>query len=519
MIPGLVPVSAAAVILGVGAPAAARDIFVGSEAPTIQAAIDAAQEGDVVRVPAGTYHEAIRWSRKRITLLGSGGVALQTILEPPSTEEHVIELRDLPEGARLEKLTIRAGSSAGSVWISGGAPTLHEVEFLENMRAVAVEHAEATLSRCEFGSRRLSSVSDGAAIYAGPESKVRMIGCNVSSAVSRGGPAVTIVSSKLEASGCTFGENPGGIDVRGGEAQIRDSVFRDTSDRRHALSAEKSKISLSGCTFDGNIGGHQATIGAVRARDSDVTVTSSIFTKNAHALVLYDCRVTIEGSTFRDSASIAVQILGGKASIQRSTFAENQGGGSFGGAVAVEGKAEADIGASVFRGNTAEDAGALYVGAGATVRVVNTLFFDNRAERMGGAILLGGGTLRVIHTTFARNQANVAGALGVESGGRFDVVNSILWGDTGGEIGGLGFGRHPRGSIDHSIVQGGAGYGNNYDVDPLFADADHGDLHLRLGSPCLGAGAKVAGVPATDLDGNPRPAGAAPDLGCYLVPR
>ncbi|MFT3771065.1 MAG: right-handed parallel beta-helix repeat-containing protein [Minicystis sp.] len=518
MIRSLVPVSAVAVILGASAPAAARDVLVGSEAPTIQAAIDAAQEGDVVLVPGGTYHEAIRWSGKRITLRGSHDGALQTILEPPSTGGHVIELRDLPRGARLEDLSIRTGGSTVSVWISGGAPALHEIEFLDNRRAVEVEHAEATLSRCVFRARGLSSVDHGAAVHAGPESKVRMLGCVVSLDVIHGGPVVTIVSSKLEASGCTFEENRGGIAVRGGEAQIRDSVFRHSSGRGHALSAEKSKISLSDCHFEDNSNG-RLDVGAVEARDSDVTVTSSTFTTNAHALRLHDCRATIEGSTFHETGAGAVAIVGGKASIQRSTFAENHGRGS-GGALFVHGKAEVDIDASAFRSNAAEDGGALYVGAGATVRVANALFFDNHAKKMGGAILLlGGGTLRVIHTTFARNHASVAGALGVESGGRFDVVNSILWGDTGGEIGGPGFDRSPRGSIDHSIVQGGANYPNNYDVDPLFADADHGDLHLRLGSPCLGAGAKVAGVPATDLDGNPRPAGAAPDLGCYLVPR
>jgi len=52
------------------------------------------------------------------------------------------------------------------------------------------------------------------------------------------------------------------------------------------------------------------------------------------------------------------------------------------------------------------------------------------------------------------------------------------------------------------------------DMAGLFADPEGSDLHLDAGSPAIDAGA-AADAPSTDYDGNPRPAGAGPDIGAY----
>ncbi|MBN1675324.1 MAG: right-handed parallel beta-helix repeat-containing protein [Kiritimatiellae bacterium] len=49
--------------------------------------------------------------------------------------------------------------------------------------------------------------------------------------------------------------------------------------------------------------------------------------------------------------------------------------------------------------------------------------------------------------------------------------------------------------------------------DPRFADAPAADFHIRPDSPCVDAGANVGR--SADMDGNPIPAGAAPDIGAY----
>ncbi len=56
--------------------------------------------------------------------------------------------------------------------------------------------------------------------------------------------------------------------------------------------------------------------------------------------------------------------------------------------------------------------------------------------------------------------------------------------------------------------------GNNIDEDPLFVDAEAGDVNLQPDSPCIDAGDPNApDVPNTDIRGNPRR--PPPDMGAY----
>ncbi|MGH7961198.1 MAG: choice-of-anchor Q domain-containing protein [Candidatus Binatia bacterium] len=56
--------------------------------------------------------------------------------------------------------------------------------------------------------------------------------------------------------------------------------------------------------------------------------------------------------------------------------------------------------------------------------------------------------------------------------------------------------------------------GSNIDVDPLFADAPNGDIHLQTGSPAINTGTAAApSLPTTDFEGDQRIFGSAPDIG------
>jgi PKD repeat protein len=60
------------------------------------------------------------------------------------------------------------------------------------------------------------------------------------------------------------------------------------------------------------------------------------------------------------------------------------------------------------------------------------------------------------------------------------------------------------------------GLSNLNNVDPLFVDPANGDFHLQATSPCINAGDNSApGLPATDMDGNPRIANGTVDMGAY----
>lgn len=58
-------------------------------------------------------------------------------------------------------------------------------------------------------------------------------------------------------------------------------------------------------------------------------------------------------------------------------------------------------------------------------------------------------------------------------------------------------------------------------ADPLFVSpawGSDGDYRLQAASPAVDAGVMNGSVPEQDLNGNPRPGGPAPDMGCYEYP-
>lgn len=59
-----------------------------------------------------------------------------------------------------------------------------------------------------------------------------------------------------------------------------------------------------------------------------------------------------------------------------------------------------------------------------------------------------------------------------------------------------------------------ASHPGNVVADPLFVAPDVGDVHLAPGSPAIDAGAGIPGL-TTDRDGEPRPQGAAIDVGAF----
>lgn len=111
-------IAGSAVMLLCVAAAAAADINVPQDAPTIQAAIDLATGGDRVLVAPGTYRERIDFSGKDITVASTGGAQV-TVIDGEGEPGFVVtfaggETRD----AVLRGFTITGGFGQGG---SGGA--------------------------------------------------------------------------------------------------------------------------------------------------------------------------------------------------------------------------------------------------------------------------------------------------------------------------------------------------------------------------------------------------------------
>lgn len=163
--------------------------------------------------------------------------------------------------------------------------------------------------------------------------------------------------------------------------------------------------------------------------------------------------------------------------------------------------------------------------------ILNCLFVDNRASGPSGRTPIGPGgaiysedssfTLR--NCTFSGNIADdLGGALHVHSG--FPTIsNCIFWGNAPDEIH-VGTGTP---LVSYSNIRSGFTGQGNIDVDPLFADPDVGDFHLKsqagcwnhigggwiqddISSPCIDAG-----HPNSNWTSEPAPNGERINIGAY----
>jgi YD repeat-containing protein len=115
------------------ATAAAITIHVPADQPTIQAAIDAAQNGDTVLVSDGTYKENIDFHGKAIALLSHNGPAV-TIID--GNNLNTVVTFDTSEAltSQLQGFTIRNGSASfgAGINILGASPTIVGNYFVSN---------------------------------------------------------------------------------------------------------------------------------------------------------------------------------------------------------------------------------------------------------------------------------------------------------------------------------------------------------------------------------------------------
>jgi parallel beta-helix repeat protein/predicted outer membrane repeat protein len=159
-----------------------------------------------------------------------------------------------------------------------------------------------------------------------------------------------------------------------------------------------------------------------------------------------------------------------------------------------------------FTGNTAGDGG---LGDGGGMNnasdsepvLANVTFSGNTATRWGGGMSNGDSSPTLTNVTFSENTAGDSGGGIYNYNSSPALVNCILWGDSSPEIQNVS----SMPAVGHSDIQGGYTGTGNIDADPLFLDPVNGDLHLRLGSPCIDAGLNPAlNLPDTDFEGDPR---------------
>ena len=279
---------------------------------------------------------------------------------------------------------------------------------------------------------------------------------------------------------------------------------------------------VTNCAFSGN-GANQG--GAVYNNNSSPTVTHCAFTNNS---------ASFNGGGVCNDNSAPV--------VTNCAFSGNQAHGNMGGGMYNRASSPLVTGCS-FTGNTASFGGGmanLYNSApvlincpfsgnsagtsgggmdnseSSTATVTNCIFSGNRAAEGGGMDNDNGGAAYMVNCTFTGNAATDSGG-GLYNGfgsGFPAITNCIFYGDTGNqEI--YGVSRSVT-TATYSDIQGGYAGTGNINADPLFVNPTSGNYRLQLTSPCIDKGSATApNLPATDLVGEVRILGSAPDMGAY----
>jgi hypothetical protein len=298
---------------------------------------------------------------------------------------------------------------------------------------------------------------------------------------------------------------------------IENCVFKNCSSSANygggALCIEQANPLIVNCIFENcSSTGANSDGGAISLSDSpNVTIQACSFhqcsaSRNGGAL-----KIGFDGDT-----TSSAQVI-------QCAFRENNAPDN-GGAISVEFGKGATITACAFLGNSAgEEGGAIYEDA-PPLQVGSSTFVGNSAGDEGGAIADFGGNFSLTNCTVVNNS-------GYYWGGGVDVayvsaniVNCILRGNQnpGKNSANQIENNNASLTVSYSDVQGGWTGTGNFDADPRFvqtpgaANVPYGDLHLQTVSPCIDAGTSSGiTLPASDLDGNARLYGSAPDIGAY----
>jgi len=329
-----------------------------------------------------------------------------------------------------------------------------------------------------------------------------------------GGGGIVIGDSDVTIANCTFTNNSaaqggGAVLIRGGHP------------------------TFTNCTFTKNYAGSG---GAIVGGDKGATITNCTFTGNgAYAGgAVAEYQGIISNCTFRgnsaESGGGALNACGGP--ITRCLFINNSAG-AYAGALAVASRSgSALITGCLFSHNTAGENGgavdAAFLGDSLTFR--SCVFDRNKAGGWGGGMFIHSTPNAIlVNCSFWANSATNGSGVTVYTWhpthplSNLKLTNCILW-DTGDEIW-----QNDKSTINvrYSDVRGGYGGVGNIDADPLFADSNNADFHLKsqagrwapssqrwvtddVTSPCIDAG-----DPNSPIGYEPFPNGGRINMGAY----
>ena len=406
---------------------------------TLEDAVDAAEDGDVLELEAGTFDGGVSLNALDVTIRGAGAGSTTIVGGDPVLTS---ESGDLS----IEDLTIDGDGGAG-LRVRDGALvltdlTIEDVGGAQNGGGLYAVENPVSVTRVTF-SRGDVGVYNGAFVYL-YTSDADITESTFSDGVAERGGAVFVYDSELSISGSSFYDNT--------------ATLGDGSTRGGALRGEEALVDLNDVTFEGNTceGGYG---GAVSMFGGILNVTDSTFTENeawdsyGGALVTYNADVSLADSTFTENEARDLNTTGdahggawmhlgdapGDYTATRLTFIDNKAAG-YGGAARLSG-IDGLIEDSTFTGNESSSGGALYITNSGDTTLASSDFSGNLAA-FGGALRFRPGdadaSLEVYGGEFRDNVASsYGGAISAYSAGSVGIWGGRYLNNEAGSGGGL----------------------------------------------------------------------------------
>jgi len=494
-------------------------LYVPTEYNTIQAAIDAASDGDVVIVADGTYtgpfNRDIDFLGKAITVRSENGPN-NCIIDCETLGRGFYFHRYERANSLVEGFTITNGNATygGAIFCRRSSPTIANCIITGNYGnnyggGIACRYrCSPTITNCIISGN--SARYDGGAIFC-RNSSPTITNCTISSNLSEGNAgAIFCRNSSPTITNCTITTNSaewggGGIYCDFGSNPTITNCSISGNIAEHGFGGAislwwESNPTISNCTISGN-----------NAADGDGGAISCL---NGSNPVITNCAIS-DNTAEWDGGGIYCRYSSPtikNCRISGNTAAKGRGLVRYGGGgICCEG----DLGLS------------------SSPIISNCIIAGNSSDDIGGGILCKDSSPTISNCTISSNLAIYGGGgIYFENQGSSIIANCIIWENSPQQITGIS-------SVTYSDVQGSWPGEGNVDADPCFvepgywADANDpniivepndpnavwigGDYYLLPDSLCIDAGDPnyVAEPNETDIDGNPRVINGRIDMGAY----
>lgn len=369
--------------------ASGSTLNVPSQYGSIQAAINAAHNGDTVRVAAGVYHEQLNIYNKYITIQSSGNSG-NTVIAPP-VPEPTVTWQNVPftggVQARLIGFTITNGYSANSG--QAGGLTL-------------ANGADVQLNDVTVMNSTSVNGGGGMIIYkSNPVLNAVNIVNNFSN--SLGGGAEIVQSSPT-----IYGST-----ISGNNAYAGGGMWIDNNSQPSIVNSTFSNNSASGANGGGEGGaiGMRTGVGGV-IQDNTFTGNSSYY----------------GGAIDMETQGGAPQIVGNTFSSNFTVTSGTDGGSGYGGAVAVYNGTAGTIAGNNFNNNSADKGGgAIVVAENANISIVNNQIINNTAKNNdGGGIYISSAVASVTDNCILGNVGQIGGGIASLNGGSLSLSHNTI---------------------------------------------------------------------------------------------